>query len=165
LAERPAVLGRQRHARLRRTAQLAALPDLRAARGRHRAPLQDLQVRAVDRHPRVQRAVGVPADRRPVESRVAGVRIVLQLRLPPVPPAGSLRALTPCTRSLWHCCSWRPGRASTTSSASSPPIPKTSPSPRNTVRTRLPPAPSTGRSISSRSSPGGRGADPTSRSL
>src|SRR5207302_742842 len=51
------------------------------------------RVRAVDWLARLQRAERVPAHRRPGEPRVAGVRIVLQLGVPTVPPSGALRAV------------------------------------------------------------------------
>ena len=70
-----------------------ALSDLCASGAWRRASLQDLQAAALDRRPRLQRAERVPADRRAGQHRLAALRVVLQLRVPPVPPAGPLRAL------------------------------------------------------------------------
>src|SRR5262249_20701392 len=94
LAERPPVLRRERDARLRPAAQLPSVSRVRAPRVRRGTPLQDLQVRTVDRRPRLQRARLVPADRRPGEHRIPRVRLLLHLRVPAIPPPGPLRTLT-----------------------------------------------------------------------
>ncbi|PYQ91666.1 MAG: hypothetical protein DMF97_22070, partial [Acidobacteria bacterium] len=93
LAQWSAVLRRQRDARLRRSAKQLALPDVRAPRGRRRASLQDPQISAVDWRARMERAQFVHPHRRPGESRLSFVRVVLQLRVSPIPDPGAIRTL------------------------------------------------------------------------
>ncbi|MGC4081424.1 MAG: hypothetical protein QM736_04735 [Vicinamibacterales bacterium] len=75
-------------------------PAVRAGRRRHRAPLHVRQVPAVDWRPRGQRAQLVPAGGRAGEHRVAGIRHVLQLRLPPGADPGAVRAVVVLTHGV-----------------------------------------------------------------
>ena len=68
-------------------------PDLPARRPRGRAPVQDPEHPAVDWRARRQCAQLVPAIRRAGEHLLAGVRLLLQLRVPAVPHPGAVRAL------------------------------------------------------------------------
>jgi len=94
LAQRHAVVGRERVPGFRRPAQrTVSLPGLRADRDRHRAPVQDLQAAAVDWRARLQCVRRLSADRRAGQHHLAVLRQVLQLGVPPAPPAVPFRAL------------------------------------------------------------------------
>src|SRR6267143_1830508 len=92
-AHRAAVLGRRRSARFRGPAQFASVSHPVPAGSRHRASLPHREVAAVDRRAGVQRAEFISAVRRAGQHRIEGVRHVLQLGIPSVPPAGAVRAL------------------------------------------------------------------------
>ncbi len=93
LARRLSVLRDQRVPRLRRAPERAAFSHLLSTRSRPRTPLQDSQIPAVDRRPRVECPAIVPADRRAVEPQFARVRHVLQLRVSADPHHSALRTM------------------------------------------------------------------------